>query len=109
MLRGGIDWNGDGRRDRKRYLGVLDALCRREPYRRWLLIFDNAEQPKGIVVIPPGSGDVFVTFRNRRRDLMPDSVPVDVLSRTESIEFLAKRIPQGARQSRCQPSGRQAR
>ena len=26
---------------------VLDALRKGEPYRRWLLIFDNADQPQG--------------------------------------------------------------
>ena len=46
---------------------VLDALRRGEPYRRWLLIFDNADQPEDLnEIIPRGPGDVLITSRNHR-------------------------------------------
>jgi len=75
---------------------VLDALRRGEPYRRWLLIFDNADQPEEIKdLIPRGPGDVLITSRNHRWQSVIDAVPMDVFSRPESIEFLYKRVPVG--------------
>jgi len=41
---------------------VLDALRRGEPYQRWLLIFDNADEPETISdAIPQGPGHVLIT------------------------------------------------
>jgi tetratricopeptide (TPR) repeat protein len=75
---------------------VLDALRRGEPYSRWLLIFDNADQPEEIRdLIPRGSGDVLITSRNHRWQSVIDAVPMDVFSRPESIEFLGRRVPKG--------------
>src|SRR5581483_8063241 len=75
---------------------VLDALRRGDPYRRWLLIFDNADQPEEINdLIPRGPGDVLITSRNHRWQSVTDTVPMDVFTRAESIEFLAKRVPKG--------------
>jgi tetratricopeptide (TPR) repeat protein len=71
---------------------ALDALRRGEPYRRWLLIFDNADQPEDIEkFIPEGPGDVLITSRNHRWLSRVDTVQVDVFSRSESTEFLTKR------------------
>jgi tetratricopeptide (TPR) repeat protein len=73
---------------------VLDALRRGEPYSRWLLIFDNADQPEDINdLIPRGPGDVLVTSRNHRWDAVINTVPMDVFLREESREFLGKRVP----------------
>nr|MDT0666166.1 tetratricopeptide repeat protein [Micromonospora sp. DSM 115978] len=73
---------------------VLDALRRGEPYRRWLLIFDNADQPEMIrELMPHGPGDVLVTSRNHRWHSMADTVEVDVFSRRESLQFLHRRVP----------------
>jgi len=73
---------------------VLDALRRGEPYRRWLLIFDNADQPEDLdALIPRGPGDVLVTSRNHRWQSVIETVPLDVFARTESMEFLGKRVP----------------
>jgi tetratricopeptide (TPR) repeat protein len=75
---------------------VLDALRRGEPYSRWLLIFDNANQPEDLVdVIPSGPGHVLITSHNTRWYGIVDVVDVDVWTRAESIEFLGKRIPGG--------------
>jgi len=75
---------------------VLDALRRGEPYSRWLLVFDNADQPEEINdLIPRGPGDVLITSRNHRWGSVINTVPMDVFLRQESKEFLRKRVPQG--------------
>ena len=73
---------------------ALDALRRGHPYSRWLLIFDNADQPEDFrEYIPGGAGDVLITSRNHRWQATIDTVQVDVFSRPESKEFLRKRAP----------------
>lgn len=72
---------------------ALDALRRGEPYDRWLLVFDNADEPEEIRdVIPEGPGHVLITSRNHRWEDVVEAVPVDVFTREESIAFLAKRV-----------------
>jgi len=72
---------------------VLDALRRGEPYDKWLLIFDNADQPEDLIdSIPRDSGHVLITSRNHRWESLVDAVPVDVFRREESVEFLTKRV-----------------
>jgi tetratricopeptide (TPR) repeat protein len=74
--------------------GVLDALRRGEPYSRWLLIFDNADQPEELLpFIPGGPGDVLITSRNHRWGPIVETIALDVFERAESIEFLLKRGP----------------
>jgi tetratricopeptide (TPR) repeat protein len=73
---------------------VLDALRRGEPFDRWLLVFDNADQPEEIFdLIPSGTGHVIVTSRNHRWQNQADTVEVDVFSRQESLDFLKRRVP----------------
>jgi tetratricopeptide (TPR) repeat protein len=76
---------------------VLDSLRRGEPSSRWLLIFDNADQPETLRdVLPTGlptGGDVLVTSRNHRWQSVVDAVEVDVFTREESVEFLRRRVP----------------
>jgi tetratricopeptide (TPR) repeat protein len=73
---------------------VLDALRRGVPVRRWLLIFDNADQPEDLKsFIPHGPGDVLITSRNHAWQQEVESVEVDVFNRKESVEFLTKRVP----------------
>lgn len=75
---------------------TLDALRRGDPYSRWLLIFDNADQPEEIMdLIPLGPGDVLITSRNHRWQSVADTVPMNVFTRAESTEFLTKRVPKG--------------
>ena len=75
---------------------VLDALRRGKPYARWLLIFDNADQPEDLNgIIPRGPGDVLITSRNHRWESVVHTVPVDVFTRTESKDFLTKRVQKG--------------
>jgi tetratricopeptide (TPR) repeat protein len=75
---------------------VIDALRRGEPYSRWLLVFDNADQPEDIrQLIPDGPGHVLITSRNHRWQSVINTVPMDVFSRQESTDFLRKRVPKG--------------
>src|ERR1019366_8500028 len=75
---------------------VLNALRRGEPYTRWLLIFDNADQPEDLKeILPDGPGDVLITSRNHRWESVVDTIFVDVFTRDESTDFLAKRVPRG--------------
>jgi tetratricopeptide (TPR) repeat protein len=72
---------------------VLNALRQGKPYDRWLLIFDNADQPEDLNdSLPRGPGDVLVTSRNHRWESVVEIISVDVFNRAESIEFLAKRV-----------------
>jgi hypothetical protein len=77
---------------------VLNALRLGQPYRRWLLIFDNADQPEDLNEFIPrdAPGDVIITSRNHRWESMVDTVTVDVFSRSESTAFLTKRGARGA-------------
>jgi hypothetical protein len=74
--------------------GVLDALRRGQPFSRWLLIFDNADQPEDLSEVIPrgGPGHVLVTSRNHRWQSVVETVQVDVFTPGESIEFLTRRI-----------------
>jgi tetratricopeptide (TPR) repeat protein len=79
---------------------VLDALRRGDPYARWLLVFDNADQPEDIGdLIPSGPGHVLITSRNHRWQSVINTVSMDVFARTESVEFLGKRVPRGLSQA----------
>ncbi|MGK5557599.1 FxSxx-COOH system tetratricopeptide repeat protein [Actinomadura kijaniata] len=76
---------------------VLNALRRGEPYDRWLLIFDNADEPEEINDIVPrgGPGHVLVTSRNHRWESVVETLPVDVFAREESVAFLLRRVRRG--------------
>ena len=72
---------------------VLNALRTGTPYGRWLLIFDNADDPEDIDdSIPWESGHVLITSRNHHWEAVVDTVAVDVFSRSESTAFLGKRV-----------------
>ncbi|WP_304455358.1 FxSxx-COOH system tetratricopeptide repeat protein [Nocardiopsis sp. YSL2] len=72
---------------------VLNALRRGEPYRRWLLVFDNADEPEDLRdIIPQGPGHVLITSRNHRWQGVAEAVSLEEFSAHESEEFLRKRI-----------------
>ncbi|MFE4409856.1 FxSxx-COOH system tetratricopeptide repeat protein [Streptomyces sp. NPDC056821] len=75
---------------------VLDALRRGEPYRDWLLVFDNAENPKEVRKYFPsdGPGRIVVTSRNFQWSTDASSLEVDVFARGESVALLRRRSPQ---------------
>jgi hypothetical protein len=81
-------------RDINRTLGaVRDALSRGEPYRNWLVVFENANRPEDIKpYLPSGAGHVLVTSRNPRwTSEMAQAVPVPAFDRTDSVDFLRRR------------------
>jgi Tetratricopeptide repeat len=83
--------------DINRTLGaVRDALSRGEPYRNWLVVFENANRPEDInPYLPSGAGHVLVTSRNPRwSSEVAQAVPVAVFDRADSVDFLLRRSPE---------------
>src|ERR1700735_3624134 len=75
---------------------ALEALRLGDPHARWLLIFDNADEPDELnEIIPRGPGDVLITSRTPRWDVVATKLEVNVFDRRESVAFLKKRIPGG--------------
>jgi tetratricopeptide (TPR) repeat protein len=67
---------------------LLDELGRRD---RWLLVFDNAEDPRDLHPYWPSTaadGQVLVTSRNPNWQALAATVPVDVLPRPDAVAFL---------------------
>ncbi|HUN30787.1 MAG TPA: FxSxx-COOH system tetratricopeptide repeat protein [Trebonia sp.] len=61
---------------------------------RWLLVFDNAEQPDELRPwLPAGPGHVLITSRSSAWAELAIPVPVDVLPRAEAIALLRSRVP----------------
>jgi tetratricopeptide (TPR) repeat protein len=70
---------------------VLGELRRRD---RWLLVFDNAQDPEDLEAwLPGGTGHVLVTSRAPRWAEVAVPVEVDVLDRSESMALLRDRVP----------------
>lgn len=77
-----------------RVQATLDALRRGRPYHRWLLIFDNADNPDDLrEFLPQGPGHVLLTTRNQAWSRDANMIEVPVFSRDESIELLRRRVP----------------
>ncbi|MEV0093104.1 FxSxx-COOH system tetratricopeptide repeat protein [Streptomyces sp. NPDC050738] len=74
---------------------AVDLLRRGVPTSRWLLVFDNADDPEMLKrFFPPGGpGHILVTSRNQSWSQYGDALPVDVFLREESIEHLRRRAP----------------
>ena len=73
---------------------VLDALRQGRPYRRWLLVYDNADDPALIRdYLPQGPGHVLLTSRNQAWQRLASAVEVGVFTRPESVAFLCSRVP----------------
>jgi hypothetical protein len=73
-----------------------EALRRGEPYSRWLLVFDNADDVKEALPLLPEStatGHVLITSRNPDWREHGESVSVEVYPRQESVEFLRRKAP----------------
>ncbi|MDB1088319.1 FxSxx-COOH system tetratricopeptide repeat protein [Streptomyces sp. ACA25] len=74
---------------------VIEALRVGEPYKNWLLVFDNAEDPREVSQFFPtnGSGRILVTSRNARWATAARPLEVDVFTREESRRLLQLRAP----------------
>ncbi|MFK0109103.1 FxSxx-COOH system tetratricopeptide repeat protein [Streptomyces sp. NPDC091217] len=74
---------------------VLDALRVGHPYTDWLLVFDNAEDPRTVRKFFPsdGPGSIVVTSRNSQWSTDFSSLEVDVFTREESVALLRRRSP----------------
>ncbi|MGW0777885.1 FxSxx-COOH system tetratricopeptide repeat protein [Streptomyces sp. NPDC002835] len=72
---------------------AMDLLRRGVPSKRWLLVFDNADDPEQLKRFFPagGPGHVLVTSRNQTWSQYGDALPVDVFLRAESIEHIQRR------------------
>jgi hypothetical protein len=71
---------------------LLGALRERD---RWLLIFDNAEDPAVLApYLPPGGGHVVITSRNPGWQELAAPVGINVFHRDESITLLHCHAPQ---------------
>ncbi|MFJ1705568.1 FxSxx-COOH system tetratricopeptide repeat protein [Kitasatospora sp. NPDC088346] len=72
---------------------ALAALRRGEPVARWLLVFDNADDPADLLpYLPGGAGHVLVTSRNPGWGRVAEALPVTVFSRAESVAHLCRRV-----------------
>jgi MinD-like ATPase involved in chromosome partitioning or flagellar assembly/tetratricopeptide (TPR) repeat protein len=73
---------------------VLQLLGQATAVRRWLLVFDNAEEIEAVKpYLPEGGGHVLITSRNRAWAEQARSLPVEVFSRPESVAHLLLRVP----------------
>jgi tetratricopeptide (TPR) repeat protein len=77
--------------DQAATIGALFDLLRGRD--RWLLIYDNAEDPVALrgLLPPAGGGSVLVTSRWAAWGRQAEPLRVDVLDRTESVQFLTRR------------------
>lgn len=73
---------------------ALHELRTAAPRWRWLLVFDNADQPTDIrPFIPAGPGHVLITTRNAQWSSVARPLEVTVFSRQEGKELLSRRCP----------------
>jgi MinD-like ATPase involved in chromosome partitioning or flagellar assembly/tetratricopeptide (TPR) repeat protein len=72
---------------------VNEALRQGRPHQRWLLIFDNVDQPETIRdLIPQGAGHVLLTSRNQAWNQEARALQLGVFDRGESVELLTRRV-----------------
>ncbi|NGY58293.1 tetratricopeptide repeat protein [Lentzea sp. NEAU-D13] len=70
---------------------VLTTLRARQ---RWLLVFDNAEDPAALrPYLPSGQGQVVITTRRSTFGALGAVLDLDVLDRAESTALLRRRVP----------------
>ncbi len=74
---------------------VRDALSRGEPFRNWLVVFEDANRPEEIKsYLPSGAGHVLITSRNPRWPAeVAQPLPIGVFDRTDSTDLLRLRAP----------------
>ncbi|MFD5518420.1 FxSxx-COOH system tetratricopeptide repeat protein [Streptomyces sp. NPDC127066] len=79
----------------ERLRAVRDSLRRGDPYSRWLLILDGADEPDQIYdLVPTGPGHVLITSRNPEwSEHNSKLLEVPVYARDESVAFIRRRAP----------------
>lgn len=84
-----------GREYGERLRAVRDALRRGDPYRRWLVVLDGADQPEDVHdLVPVGPGHVLITSQNREwGEHNSRLIEVPVYDRAESVAFVRRRAP----------------
>jgi hypothetical protein len=85
----GVDPGGDQKADVD---AVLNALCMADPRRRWLLVFDNVDDPDTLAELLPahGHGHVLITSRAPGRSRRT-GLEVNVFKRDQSVTLLRRR------------------
>ncbi|MFC1441837.1 FxSxx-COOH system tetratricopeptide repeat protein [Streptacidiphilus sp. N1-10] len=74
---------------------VKDTLAAGTRIGRWLLIFDNAEDPETLTeFLPGGDGHVIITSRKQVWSQEASELEVDVFTRQESVSHLERRVPE---------------
>ncbi|WP_422771801.1 FxSxx-COOH system tetratricopeptide repeat protein [Plantactinospora sp. WMMC1484] len=72
---------------------VLQALRQGSRFPRWLIIFDNPEEPEQLrEFLPDGPGDVIVTTRNQGWTQVAEHLEIGVFERAESVELISRRV-----------------
>jgi tetratricopeptide (TPR) repeat protein/CO dehydrogenase nickel-insertion accessory protein CooC1 len=73
---------------------ALEEL-RRDATPHWLLIFDNADDPKQLEpYLPTGVGHVLITSRNQAWGHAAEPLEVDVFTSDESVAHLLRHVPE---------------
>ncbi|WP_242904182.1 FxSxx-COOH system tetratricopeptide repeat protein [Actinomadura terrae] len=72
---------------------ALEALRRGEPHCRWLLVYDNADNPEELKNhLPGGDGHVIITSRDPAWTQFAQPLAVDVFTEEESAAHLLRRV-----------------
>lgn len=79
----------------ERLRAVRESLRRGDPYARWLLILDGADEPSQLWdLVPTGPGHVLITSRNPEwSEHNSRLLEVPVYERYESVAFIRRRAP----------------
>lgn len=79
----------------ERLRAALAALRRGDPYARWLVVVDGADEPEELWdLLPAGTGHVLISSRNVEWSQHNSALlEVPVYSRAESVSFVRRRAP----------------
>jgi hypothetical protein len=89
-----LDLGGPGAEPEALVRAAREALRTGDPYSRWLLIYDNAEDPATIQqLLVEGPGATLITSRQPQWSEHADVLAVSEYIRPESISFLRRRAP----------------
>ncbi len=73
-------------------MAVCDALRRQQPYRRWLVVVDNAGDPEEVRrYLPQRGGHILITSRNQAWREIAHTFEVPTFTRAESISLIRQR------------------